>query len=157
MKTNISKIYKEDQQDRRAANPKNFKEIAKRDALRRGEVLGLLKNGEIVTGKEFYLASIIFQHGDKPSDYRKAIKLAREATERGYKKGRYLEALATDRLLVTSGKKQKFGTQFFQKNSRSKYVLFPVDPKTTDEDRGKYGLPPLAKLISEVNLLNKDK
>ncbi len=157
MNTNIAKIYKEDQLDRKSTSPNNFGEIIKRDAIRKKITSRLLKNGEIKTGKEFYLAAIIFQHGQKLSDYRQAVKLARQAYERGYKKGRYLEALATDRLLVVSGKKQKFGTQFFQKNSRSKYILCPVDPKTTDADRKKYGLPPLYKLVKQVDLLNKGK
>lgn len=157
MKTDIAKIYREDQLDRARINPNDFEEIIKRDTARQKEVLKLLKIGKIKTGKEFYLAAIIFQHGQKLSDYRRAIRLAQQAAKNGYKKGRYLEALATDRLLVVSGKKQKFGTQFFQKNSRSKYILCPVDPKTTDADRKKYGLPPLYKLVKQADLLNKGK
>lgn len=152
--TNIEKIYKEDQIDRRNISASNFEILIKRDAGRRKKVSSMITRGALKQGKDFYLAAIIFQHGLTKKDYEMAIKLAKMAVAAGYKKGKYIEALATDRLLMISGKRQKFGTQFFRKNPRSKFIMYPVSKKTTDLERKEYGLPPLSVLEKRVDKLN---
>lgn len=71
-----------------------------------------------------------------------AILLAVLSTQPG---ARPLAAVAFDRLRMFAGKPQKFGTQFVVRDgSRQQW---PVEPLTTDSERAKWGLPPLAELV----------
>jgi len=52
-------------------------------------------------------------------------------------------ATLTDRILVSEGEPQKFGTQY--KNDANKLVILPIaDPKGVDQRRATYMLPPMA-------------
>jgi hypothetical protein len=57
---------------------------------------------------------------------------------------RPLAAAAFDRLRLLAGAPQKFGTQWLARDGAVE--LWPVDPATTDSERAKWGLPPLAEL-----------
>ncbi|MCR9245331.1 MAG: hypothetical protein NXI31_09885 [bacterium] len=57
---------------------------------------------------------------------------------------RPLAATAYDRVRRLAGEPQKFGTQIVECEGRCE--LWPVDPTTTDSERAKWGLPPLAEL-----------
>jgi Family of unknown function (DUF6624) len=61
-------------------------------------------------------------------------------------------AVLTDRILVSEGKPQEFGTQFKQLDG--KMVMMPVkDPRHLEKRRAKYLLPPMPvyrKLISDM-------
>jgi len=56
---------------------------------------------------------------------------------------RSLAARCHDRVRMLTGEPQKFGTQRGPDGA-----LWPVDPKTTDSERAKWDLPPLAVLAS---------
>lgn len=58
---------------------------------------------------------------------------------------RPLAATAFDRLRLLAGKPQKFGTQFVMRDGHRQ--PWPVEPMTTDSERAKWGLPPLAELL----------
>jgi hypothetical protein len=57
---------------------------------------------------------------------------------------RPLAAAAFDRLRLLAGAPQKFGTQWLARDGA--VAMWPVDPATTDSERAKWGLPPLAEL-----------
>lgn len=57
---------------------------------------------------------------------------------------RPLAARLYDRLRMLEGRPQKFGTQ-----RRADGTLWPVDPATTDSERAKWSMPPLAELDRE--------
>jgi len=59
-------------------------------------------------------------------------------------RARPLAAAAFDRLRMLRGEPQKFGTQIIDREGHRR--LWPVDPATTDSERTKWGLPPLAEL-----------
>ena len=88
---------------------------------------------------------MILHHRSKISTSKKAIKYAKLSLEKGYNKGKWLIASSTDRLLQLQGKPQKFGTQVVNMKAKN-LKLHKLDPKTTDEERKKYGLPTLKEL-----------
>jgi hypothetical protein len=156
MNTNLLKIFKEDQKDRR--DPliiSNVKLFITRDKIRKAFVERLVKNNEINTPKDYYMAAMIFHHGSTINDSKRAVRLAKLSADSGYRKGLSFYATCIDRLLIRQGKKQKFGTQFRKKNTKSLWRLLPFDKKTTDEERFKYGLLSLTKMKDNVEKLNK--
>jgi hypothetical protein len=81
--------------------------------------------------------------GDAPADVEQAERLLLEAMARDAR-ARPLAAAAFDRRRLLRGLPQKFGTQSVVRDGRRE--LWPVDPATTDSERAKWGLPPLAEL-----------
>ena len=156
MNKELQKIYQEDQGDRKSndfnRNPLFF---IKRDRARRKKISKILKKIKFNQGQDYYYAAMIFHHSPYKKDIKMAIELAEKSFKAGYKKARWLYAAAIDRLLVLENKKQKFGTQFFQKNQASKVILFPIDPSTTDKDRLEYNVPSFKKIKQQIAELNK--
>lgn len=52
-------------------------------------------------------------------------------------------------------KKQKFGTQFVKKSLLGKWRLYPVDSKTTDEERALYNVISLKETKKMIEKMNK--
>lgn len=65
---------------------------------------------------------------------------------------RWLAAASKDRYLMTLGKPQLYGTQF--KKVDGKWILWEVDPSVTDEERAKWGVPPLVEARKRAEELN---
>lgn len=147
----LEKIFRGDQNDRKKDSASlDWGKISARDNDRRKTVEKLLKDGAIITGRDYYIAAMIFQHGPKIIDSRKAILLSKRSIKLGYKKALWLFAAATDRLLTKQGKEQKYGTQFFRKLNSKKLYLRPICPKTTDEERARFDVPPLHKIKEKL-------
>lgn len=156
MNTKLQKIFNEDQKDRRNPIILNSRSLFKpRDKVRKNLVRGLLLRKEIDSAKDYYMAAMIFHHGATIQDSKKAVALAKKSDDLGYKKALAFYATCLDRLLIRQGKNQKFGTQYFKKNSKSLWRLLPVDPKTSDQERKKYGLPTLDEMEKRIKELNK--
>jgi hypothetical protein len=153
----IQKIYKADQSDRfdMKFDKKSLSDLEKRDRERMKKLEILLKTKPELNGKELYMIAMIYQHGITIPEYKKAVMYAKRSMGKGYKKARWLYIAAIDRLLMHQGKKQKFGTQYIRK--RGVWYLYGVNKKTTDEERKKYGLPSLQKILQELKDLNKKK
>ncbi len=100
---------------------------------------------------------MIFHHGPAIKDAEKAIAFSEKSFKLDYRKAHWLYAAATDRFLTKHGKKQKFGTQFFKKKPRSKWVLRPIDPKTTDKERAQFNVPSLKKIKETLEQMNKSE
>ncbi len=146
----LEQLYEEDKKDRLSSdwddqkNPeyqKKLRWLKRRDVRRRKRVLQFYSQGRIKTSKDFYHAALILQHGENSNDYKLANEFAKKAMDAGLEKPKWLYAATLDRLLLSQGKPQKFGTQFEMKNGWWK--LAPVDKSTTDEERAKYNVPPL--------------
>lgn len=151
----MSRLAREDQADR-----KHFfrdpDRVTKNDRVRRAEVAGLLRTNHIRTAVDYLNAALIFQHGLALSDYKRAQMLAREAERRGGgERARWLYAVATDRLLIAQGRKQKYGSQLSivravdRRTGRPRRTmkLLPYDKRTADATRTQFGLPTLAILL----------
>lgn len=158
MRNNLIELYKVDQADRK--NPKllvDFGKITERDKARRKEVRNILAKKKRFTAKEYYAMAMIFQHGTTITHYRLALRYANKSRVLGYEEAKWLTAAATDRLLMKQGKLQKYGTQFRKKNAKSKWRLYPVDPKTTDAERANFNVPSLHEALQNEKELNSKK
>ncbi len=117
------------------------------------KILKLLKTKKIKTADDFYRAAFIFHHGSDFKSYMIATALAAISHHLGEPWGKNLYAVALDRLLLSIGLPQQFGTQYIKK--RENYKLAPFNKNTTDEEREKYLVEPLAKLKAREKELNK--
>lgn len=112
------------------------------DARRRVVVKAWLDAGAVTAPLDRFRAAMLFQHGRTSDDYLLAHDLARAAAEGGCREARWLTAATEDRLLLSQGRPQRFGTQFIDVGGR--FELAPVDPATTDAERAAWDVPPLA-------------
>ena len=150
----VESLYKSDQRDRRPAYYlNNAQVVALRDKKRRLALKEIISNGSLITANDFYHAAVIYQHGFSIRDYALAVKLSKISIEKGGVRAKWLYAAATDRLLVSKNRKQKFGTQFIPKTKYVKpgvgsiyFVVAPYDLRTTDELRKKFDVPALSEL-----------
>jgi hypothetical protein len=82
-----------------------------------------------------------------PDNYLIAHYLFINAYEGGYKDALNLIAASMDRYLWMTEGYQKYGTQRGFNQVTGKEELVPIDRKTSDGERAKYGVPPLAELL----------
>ena len=149
----LKRIFAQDQHER-----KYFKKyqsvMGKNDKKRRSETKKIIDKNLLKTATDYFMAGMIFQHGDKPEDYIFTQKLALKSAKLGEEQGKWLYAASTDRLLVNQGKKQKYGTQYHgvvikdkkTGKEKMKMKLYPIDKRTTDKLRTEYNVPPLKQL-----------
>ena len=122
--------------------------MRERDRQRRLRAAEILSTLEASEAADLYHAALLFQHGDEPEDVWRAYELAREATERGDERARWLTAAAYDRWLMYQGKPQMYGTQYVSDGIRQR--LWDVDPSTTDAERAAWNVPPLAEQLRKA-------
>jgi hypothetical protein len=98
---------------------------------------------------------MVFQHGADRAHVLRAHELAKRAAGLGSTRpARWLAAAAYDRWLMIAGLPQKYGTQFRFANGR--WVLHEVDPTTTDEERARWDVPPLAEALRRADQMACD-
>lgn len=90
-----------------------------------------------------HYACLLLMHSHSKNDLEKAHQLAAKAVELGSTVTKWLYAASLDRMLISKGKKQKYGTQY---DIASKKIL-PYDRNTTDEEREEYGVSPIKELL----------
>ncbi len=139
----VDELFELDQKDRQT-EPIDWSRVSRADRERRREVLELLQAGRVNGAESLYAAAFIFQHGDCPDHYRLANELAKRSIEAGYDRARWIYAATLDRYLLSTGERQKFGTQYLV--VRGRWQLQPLDPATTDEERALYHVPPLVEI-----------
>lgn len=108
-----------------------------------------LKVSQISMPDSLYYAAFIFQHGNCAEHYDLAHQLAEEALRRGYTRARWISAASLDRALMSRGLPQKYGTQYIS-SGEGRLELYQYDPRTTDEERQQYDVPPLHELLRRV-------
>lgn len=158
-----------------AANAQNIRlrELAKEDqASRSGEtvartdedrikiVLDEIVKGTVITPEDKTNAALVLQHtgmsfcdkrliSKSPDNYLLAHHLAKSAFESGYKPAKTLVALTLDRYLSMTEGYQKYGTSRINNQETGEEELVPIDRKTPDSERAKYGVRPLAELLKQ--------
>jgi len=115
---------------------------AERDAERCRTVLAWLAAGPDLDDAARERAATVLLHGDMAAVQR-AHELALAAMA-SRPTARLLAATAYDRQRLLRGEPQKFGTQVVADGGG--FDLWPCDPRTTDSERTKWGIPPLAEL-----------
>jgi hypothetical protein len=148
-------MCEEDQRDR-SPGPGgiDWQQVAPRDRERLRRAREILATGVALTPDDRYHAAIVLQHGEARDDFELAHELARRAAEEDadHPHARWLAAAALDRARVASGKPQLYGTQSIREGDR--WVLAPVDPAVTDEERAAWDVPPLAESRARVEAMN---
>ena len=77
MNKDLEKLLKQDQADRMTPeSDSDFSIIEKRDVERKNTVKRMLKEKLVITGRDLYIAAMIFHHGQLLADYKTAIKLS---------------------------------------------------------------------------------
>ena len=104
--------------------------------------LSQLREGSVRTPEAKCAASRVLLRSDDAKVVQAAHDLALSAA------GKHVDAMPLaarcyDRLRVLAGESQKFGTCRNADGS-----MYAVDPRTTDSERAKWGLPPLAVLVA---------
>ena len=147
MHQELRALYEQDQTDRRGELPTDLWE---RDERRRRRVEQLLDQGAVTDPEDLFFAAMVFQHGADRSHFLRAHELAMRAVELGSTRpARWLAAAAYDRWLMAGGRPQRYGTQYRSVNGR--WVLHEVDPTTTDEERARWDVPPLAEALRRAD------
>lgn len=119
----------------------DWKAVAKRDLMRRKRVKEILAEGHLRSSRDYLAAALIYQHGNTPADYYQAYLWAKKAVELGDNSGKDMVALTIDRYLVSTGRKQLFGSQFLLKETDThEPCLCPddVDQNFSDSQRKSY-------------------
>ena len=97
----------------------DWAKVSAEDAVRRTQVLELIKQGSVRNAEDYCNAALIFQHGDSVDDIRLAYSLATtsRALDPSGKRCKWLSAAAWDRILLRLNKPQWYGTQFTKSQS----------------------------------------
>ena len=161
----VARLHAEDQSDRQPKDgkPIDWQVVGPRDEVRQKRVRELYMAGELKTGKDYFNAGMIFQHGEKPEDYLLCHELCVTAV---FKSGRseraswlptakWLAAASYDRFLLSIGRAQRFGTQFSSEGPNSPMRLDKMEEGITDELRKVWGVPPLSEAKKREAEINK--
>lgn len=153
----MKKLFDVDQSSRRGImnHKERWAKLEEEDRARRVEVMSYIANGKLASADDFYYAAMIFQHGNCVDHYKLSNQLAEKSMDMGNHDARWLYAASFDRYLMTLGKPQKFGTQYVQDSKSGKWELYSVDPATTDEERARYDVPPLAQTQKQLDEMNR--
>ncbi|WP_263380747.1 hypothetical protein [Granulicella paludicola] len=150
----LKQLVQEDQDSRMG------KSVTRSDQDRIKLVLELIAKGSLKGPQDQFDAALVLQHTPltlcdgklvsmSADNYLMAHYLFISAYEGGYKDARYLIAASIDRYLSFTEGYQKYGTNRVNNQVTGKEELVPIDRKTTDEERAKYGVPPLSELLKQ--------
>lgn len=149
----LQKMYSEDQNSRAIANI-DWTVLSKQDSLREIRVYKLIKEGKIITGKDYYNSAMIFQHGRDTLASSMAVKQMRKAIELDSTINKWLLAAAIDRDLMRRNKPQIYGTQYVKMGQNAKWERYKIDTtQVTDTERKYYNVETLTEQkIKEHNM-----
>ena len=114
-----------------------------------------IAGGELETSDDLVWTAALLVTSDHQPDLELAHELAWAAAEQGDARGRQLAAEAIDKLHLSVGLPQVYGTQYVLEPASGRWRLYAVDPGTTDEQRELMGIAPLAALQARADELNR--
>jgi hypothetical protein len=149
----------DDQQDRAIDRDKiDWKVVSARDAERRKEVLGTLRDGGLRTAKDYHDAALVFQHGETANEIELANALAVIASKMHPDDAdfKWLVAATWDRLLMRYGKPQWYGTQYVRDEATARWKLYAIDEDAvTDARRRELNVPTIGDARARADDLNR--
>jgi len=151
----LIQIHHDDQADRASSYEKiDWAKVTPRDEARRKRVDEILAAGGARAADDYYHAAMVYQHGNAPAEIQRAHDLAVQAVELDpdHDAAKWLAAAAEDRKLMYEHKAQKWGTQY--KKIDGSWIVWPVDPAITDEQRAEWEVQPLAAAEAFVAKMN---
>jgi hypothetical protein len=150
----LTELGREDQEQQMGAR------LARGNEERVALVLEQIGAGKVRTPADRFNAAIVLQHtpmtvrndsivATSPDNYLLGHHLAKAAFDAGYAPAKELVAQAIDRYLSLTTGIQKYGTNRFINQTTGKEELAPIDRATTDAERARFGIPPLATLLAQ--------
>jgi hypothetical protein len=155
----IHQMFIDDQADRHGYSRKEhsreeIQKMIERDEQRLKRTREIYYSGGLKTARDYYDASLLFQHSSVPDDYLLAHILSVVAISKGSKDARWLSAAALDRYLQSIKRKQVFGTQYF-KNDKQAYIFDEYDQDLlTDAIRKALDVPVKAEQQRDLEKMN---
>jgi len=145
-------LFQEDQADRTPPDGKSidWKTVGARDLMRQALVREFYSKNKLRTGRDYYNAAMILQHGGTPQDYLLAHELCIVAASKGNDEARWLAAATEDRFLMSIDRPQRFGTQYVSKGPNATYLIYRTEPGVTDELRRALDVQPMAGREGEL-------
>ena len=152
----LIEIYKNDQSDR--SGTIDWSVVSVRDRAREARVYELLDSNKVQTGKDYYNAAMVFQHGADSTAYGMAVKMIKKSIELDSTTNKWLFAAATDRYLLSKNEPQIYGTQYKRNGKDTPWKLGEIDTtKITDAQRIEYRVETLAEQREKVKTMNRRK
>lgn len=152
----LTEIFNADQAARRVT-PIDWTRVAAQDKAHQDEVTKLLQADALHTANDHYHAAMVMQHGSNTESYQLAFSLARLAVamDPAHKRARWLAAASWDRILMSKGVPQWYGTQYLSATPGGPMELYKVDEAAvTDADRAAMNVPSLQQakdLLQQIN------
>lgn len=151
----LARLAAQDQEDRAE------KEGEWDDNARRRRVLELIAADAVVTPRDKLHAALILQHtpgavcdgklvSTNPEHYLLAHHYAKAAFDAGLEDAGVLVASTIDRYLAFTEGRQRYGTSQLLDLQTGQMYLPKIDRSVTDEERARYGVPPLATLLTQA-------
>lgn len=156
MRKELQLLFEQDQADREDSvqvDSMRQQWMLQRATARRQRVEELLASHLLLDAQDYFHAAMIFQHGETPEHFLLAHTLAYQGAKQGHTACYCLMAAAYDRILMSQGLPQKYGTQYIIRQGRR--VLYDVDPTTTDAQRAQWHVPPLARCLQKAEEMNQ--
>mgnify|MGYP001620040626 CR=1 FL=1 len=151
----LEELYQDDQKDRSGvyADAASVDQLREKDRKRREEVLRMMSQGEVLTGKDLYHAGIIMLHGDNLQDFLTAHRLAVISAVMGLRPSRWLAAASLDRYLMALGQPQVYGTQFEHNPEDNRYQLrLPIeDSRIMGFEKKFFDVPLVGERLAQLN------
>lgn len=141
--------------DRQKGTAAVFADAAARSELREAELIRRFDDGELTAAADLFYAGAVLVRSSSLERLLVAESLGRRAALLGDERGKPVAAEAEDRQALLRGEPQPYGTQYAFNTILDRWVVYAVDPDTTDEQRAAAGLPDLAWFESRVEALNE--
>jgi len=115
----------------------------------------IVDDGELESAQDYLRAALLLYDSHVIDDVSEARDLALHAVEMGDDRGLPIAAEAEDVELMLRGGLQRYGTQYVFDAPTGRWSLYPVDPKTTDEERAAMGVVSLREARHREAVLNE--
>lgn len=110
--------------------------------------------GKLQTAEDLHYAAAVLWRAQDLESLDLGIVIAHLADQKGYPGSLKYAAYATDLQCMKRGKPQRYGTQMVYVQVLDRWRLYATNPITTDEERAKMGVPPLAELQARADRKN---
>ena len=112
--------------------------------------------GKIQTAEDLHYTAAVLWRAQDVESLDLGIVIAHLADQKGHPNSLKYAAYATDRQCLMRGKPQRYGTQMAYSLVNDRWSLYATNPITTDQERAKMGIPPLAALQARADRKNAE-
>ncbi|HEY9793590.1 MAG TPA: hypothetical protein V6D22_24540 [Candidatus Obscuribacterales bacterium] len=155
----LAKMFEQDQADRKTIlthpQPGQWEIISAHDKQHHDRILELMRQDKLKSADDFYYAAMIMQHGSDTKDFSLAHIFAMAAAQKGHKLAPALSALSFDRLMLSVGQPQIFGSQSCSEANAPYKLTEPMQlDLITDSIRKEFNTQTIPEAKEWLNQLN---